>query len=152
MWNMLESNKDFSPVEDRGNYFKLSCWTQASSHHPSLGFSPEATWMAPHLCHEQGNFNWNVWCCFSFDICNHYKYQLGDRVYISMWVIECWNCFHLGCRGAGNPSNESIWSSNILYNVPASARGKILHSGLHNNTLHALQLRQHLGGHPNQAG
>ena len=40
----------------------------------------------------------------------------------------------------------------VTYNVSASARGKILHSDLHNNTLHALQLRQHPGGHPEQTG
>lgn len=44
----------FLSVEDWGDHFNVPWWTQASSHHPRVGFSPEAIWMAPHLRHEQG--------------------------------------------------------------------------------------------------
>lgn len=72
--------------------------------------------------------------------------------YFTLWVSRCnvYICLNLGCRGAGNCPDESLWSSNILHHVPASTRGKILHSNLHDNTLHAVQFRQHPGSHPKQ--
>lgn len=41
-------------VEDWGDHFDVPRRTQASSHHPRVGFGPKATWMAPYFCHEQG--------------------------------------------------------------------------------------------------
>ena len=57
-----------------------------------------------------------------------------------------------GCRGAGNCPNESVRGGNILHHVHASASGEIPHSDLHNNTVHALRLGQHTGGHPEETG
>lgn len=54
-------------AEDRSNHFNVPPWTQASGHHPSAGFSPEATWMASHLCHEQGMFIFPEYVSQQFD-------------------------------------------------------------------------------------
>lgn len=148
----------FSPVEDWGDHFNVPHWTQASRHHPSVGFSPEATWMAPHLRHEQGTVI-HLQFVLQLRVAN---WNPLDNIFTKSNTMSCvsckgtslniCHCFHSGRWGAGSRSDESVWSSDILHNVSASARGKILHSDLYDNTLHALQLRQHPGGHPNQTG
>lgn len=46
-----------SLVENRGNRFYVPYWAQAGSNAPCVGRSPEATWMAPALRHEQGDLS-----------------------------------------------------------------------------------------------
>lgn len=68
------------PVEDWGHYFNVPWRTQAGSHHPRAGFSPEATWMAPHQRYEQGS-QWFFWNLFYSCVMKVFlrKYQLHNR-------------------------------------------------------------------------
>lgn len=73
-------NLFFPPLEDWGHYFNVPWRTQAGSHHPRAGFSPEATWMAPHQRYEQGS-QWLFWNLFHSCVMKIFlrKYQLHNR-------------------------------------------------------------------------
>lgn len=127
-------------VEDRGNRFYVPCWAQAGSNNPRAGCGPEATRMAPALGHEQGtailsNPDPVLEQVFTLQKNRLTAHKSGFILNPSLILA---NRVPLGCRGARDPPDEGVRGSDLLYDVPASACGKILHSDLHNHPLHAV--------------